>query len=382
MTMIQALLVDDEHLALMNLELMLKEMPMVNVIGAYTDPAKAVQASAQLNPDVIFLDIEMPGLNGMMAAELLQIQCPRTKIVFLTAYNNYAVGAFELNALDYLLKPVKLERLLKTIQRLEEQKVEESADKHENKTVIRSFQSLRFQRCGQPLPSIRWRTSKSQELFAYLLHNRNRFVGKNHLIEMLWPNISYKKASTLLYTTIYQVRNCLKQAEIDLQINSVSTEGGYILETDNLLIDVMEWEKGIQALPAINHDNYAEHQRLFDFYAGDYLGDYDYLWAESERQRLRSIWLHHAMGMAEFCTSSDKIPEALTVYQRVVQMYPYFEQAHFGLMKVYNSIGERAAVEERYNLLAELLNRDLSIGPPAEITNWYEEWKQLNLRKL
>lgn len=197
--MIQALLVDDEQLALMNLELMLKEMPMVNVIGAYTDPAKAVQASAQLNPDVIFLDIEMPGLNGMMAAELLQIQCPRTKIVFLTAYNNYAVGAFELNALDYLLKPVKLERLIKTIQRLEEQKVEESADKHENKTVIRSFQSLRFERCGQPLLNIRWRTSKSQELFAYLLHNRNRFVGKNHLIEMLWPNISYKKAS--LYCT-------------------------------------------------------------------------------------------------------------------------------------------------------------------------------------
>lgn len=380
--MIQALLVDDEYLALMNLELMLKELSLVKVVGSYTDPTKAVQASVKLNPDVIFLDIEMPELDGMKVAKMLQIQCPSTKIVFLTAYNNYAVDAFELNVLDYLLKPVKMTRLVKTIQRLEEQMVEESADKQNDKTMIRSFQSLRFELSGQPLPNIRWRTSKTQELFAYLLHNRNRFVGKNHLIEMLWPNISYKKASTLLYTTIYQVRNCLKQGGINLQINSVSTEGGYILETDNLLIDVMEWEKGIQALSTINHDNYPEHQRLFDLYIGDYLGDYDYLWAESERQRLRSIWLHHAMGMAEFCINSDKIPEALTIYQRVVQMYPYFEQAHFGLMKVYNSIGERVAVEEGYSLLIELLNRDLSISPPAEITNWYEEWKLLNLRKL
>ncbi|MDF1585637.1 response regulator, partial [Marinimicrococcus flavescens] len=228
---------------------MLKELGNVNIVGTFTDPAEAVESTSELEPDVIFLDIEMPELSGQQAAEILHTRCPRAIIVFLTAYNIYAVDAFELNALDYVLKPVNRNRLLKTIQRLEERlkerSVADSSTKLSDATMIRCFQSLRFERGGQQLPNIRWRTSKAQELFAYLLHNSNRFVSKDMLIELLWPDFVFKKASTLLYTTIYQVRQCLKQGEIDLRINNVITGEGYSLETDGLQIDIMEWEKGI-----------------------------------------------------------------------------------------------------------------------------------------
>lgn len=378
--MIQALLVDDERLALVKLELMLGELGTVNVVGTFTNPLEAVQASGDLNPDVIFLDIEMPELNGIQAAELLHTQCPRAMIVFLTAYNSYAVDAFDLNALDYVLKPVNRNRLQKTIQRLterlEERLLAESACKPSETTMICCFQSLRFIKGDQQLPHIRWRTSKAQELCAFLIHNCNRFVSKDMLIELLWPDIPLKKASTLLYTTIYQVRQCLKQHVIDLKINNASAGEGYILETDGMPIDITEWEKGIQELTSITIDNFREHQRLFDCYSGDYLGDYDYLWAESERQRLRTIWLHHSMSMAVFCKSNGKLPESVTVYKRIIQLHPFFEQAHLGLMKAYDSIGERTAVEEQYNQLSGILQRELGIDPPEEITGWYEEWKQ------
>ncbi|MBW4084033.1 response regulator [Paenibacillus sp. S150] len=382
--MIQALLVDDERLALMKLKLMLEELKTVNVVAAYTDPSEAVSAASRLDPDVIFLDIDMPEMNGVQAAEVMQSLCPRASIVFVTAYNSYAVEAFELYALDYVLKPVRRDRLLKTIRRLEDRLNQSklNSSKTADKIMIRSFQSLRFERGGQPLPNIRWRTSKAQELFAYLYHNRNRFVSKDTLIELLWPDFNLKKASTHLYTTVYQVRQCLKQGGIELQISNVSGGEGYTLETGALLVDSYEWEKDILALNAINPDNYGEHQRLFDFYSGDYLSDYDYLWAEGERQRLRTIWLHHAMGIAEFYTASGRIAEAVTVYQRVVQLQPYFEQGHLGLMKVYDSIGERSAVEEQYHILTDLLNRELNIELPANIKRWYDKWKQHNLRSL
>ncbi|MNO22123.1 Transcriptional regulatory protein YehT [compost metagenome] len=382
--MIQALLVDDERLALMKLKLMLEELTTVNILGAYTDPVEAVSIASKLVPDVIFLDIDMPEMNGLQVAEAMQSLCPRTSIVFVTAYNSYAVEAFELYALDYVLKPVRRDRLLKTIQRLEERfgKEQKPVQKPEHKIMIRSFQSLRFERGGQPLPAIRWRTSKAQELFAYLFHNRNRFVSKDSLIELLWPDFNLKRASTHLYTTIYQIRQSLKQAEIELQINNASGGEGYTLETGSLLIDCYEWEKGILTLGSINDENYENHQRLFYFYSGDYLNDYDYLWAESERQRLRTIWLHHAMGMAEFFTTRGSVPEAVTVYQRVVQLQPYFEQGHLGLMKVYDSIGERSAVEEQYHYLADLLNRELSVDLPDNIKIWYEGWKQHNFKSL
>ncbi|MEK3875835.1 response regulator [Paenibacillus sp. FSL M7-0420] len=382
--MIQALLVDDERLALMKLKMMLEELTTINVIAIFTDPSEAVNAVPLLRPDVIFLDIDMPEMNGVQAAEAMQRLCPQASIVFVTAHNSYAIEAFELYALDYVLKPVQRGRLLKTIERLEERvsQAQEDARKPDQTVMIRSFQSLRFERSGQPLPNIRWRTSKAQELFAYLFHNRNRFVSKDTLTDLLWPDFNLKKASTHLYTTIYQVRQCLKQAGIDLQISNASGGEGYTLETGSLLIDSYEWEKGILTQDAINKDNYEEHQRLFDFYSGDYLNDYDYLWAEGERQRLRTIWLHHAMNIAEFYVSSGRIPEAVTVYQRVVQLQPYFEQGHLGLMKVYDSIGERSAVEEQYHTLTDLLKRELGVKPPASIKRWYEEWKHLNLRSM
>lgn len=88
------------------------------------------------------------------------------------------------------------------------------------------------------------------------------------------------------------------------------------------------------------------------------------------------------MNIAEFYVDSGRIPEAVTVYQRVVQLQPYFEQGHLGLMKVYDSIGERSAVEEQYHILTDLLKRELGVKPPASIKRWYDEWKHLNLRSM
>jgi two-component system LytT family response regulator len=381
--MIQAILVDDERLALMKLEHMLKELGTVNVVATYTDPSEAVKEAAAWAADVIFLDIDMPEMNGLQAAEIMQEQCPNADIVFVTAYNNYALEAFEVNALDYVLKPVVRDRLLKTVGRLEERAGKSAKHtKSSDALMVRCFPSLRFERGGQLLSNIRWRTSKAQELFAFLLHNRNRFVSKDTLIDMLWPDFNLKKASTHLYTTIYQVRQCLKQAGIELLINNVSGGEGYTLESGTMLIDTAQWENGILTLDPIRDTNFHEHQRLFDLYSGDYFGDYDYLWAESERQRLRTIWLHHAMGIAEYYIVSGRVPEAVTVYQRVVQLQPYFEQGHLGLMKVYDSIGERSAVEEQYKILADLMKDDLSIELPSNIERWYAQWKEHNLKKL
>ncbi|OME47859.1 hypothetical protein BSK59_27105 [Paenibacillus odorifer] len=377
----QAILVDDERLALVKLEFMLKKIPSIHIAASYTDPSQAIQEAPSYHPDVIFIDIEMPEINGLQAAEMLQETCPNANIIFVTAYNHYAVEAFEINALDYILKPVRNDRLLKAVQRLEERlSLAPKIIIATEEVTIRCLQSLRFERGGQSLNNLRWRTSKAQELFAFLLHNRNRFVSKDMLIELLWPDFNQKKASTHLYTTIYQVRQCLKQNEVDLHISNLSGGEGYTLETGSMLIDVDKWEQGILALETISEVNCAEHQVLFELYSGDYFDDYDYLWAESERQRLRTIWLHHAMGIAQFYIESNRIAEAVTVYQRVVQLQPYFEQGHLGLMKVYDSIGERSAVEEQYKLLKGLFQQELNINLPASVEHWYEQWEQFNHR--
>jgi DNA-binding LytR/AlgR family response regulator len=93
--------------------------PALQVVAECEDGASAVEALAEHQPDVAFLDIRMPGLTGLEVAALAAEASPKTRIVFVTAYDQYAIDAFERGAIDYLLKPVKPERLDATVARLQ-----------------------------------------------------------------------------------------------------------------------------------------------------------------------------------------------------------------------------------------------------------------------
>ncbi len=120
MSMIKAILVDDELFALKELQLQLESLPNIQIIGSFTNPLESFFNITMLNPDVVFLDIDMPEVSGIYLAEQIMTTHPQVKIIFVTAFDKYAINAFELNAVDYILKPFTLERIKKTISRLEE----------------------------------------------------------------------------------------------------------------------------------------------------------------------------------------------------------------------------------------------------------------------
>lgn len=114
----KTLLIDDEKLALSRLERLLGRHPDVfAVVGTAANGAEGLEKIESLRPDLIFLDIEMPVLNGF---ELLAHLRQPPLVVFATAYDAYAIRAFEENSVDYLLKPIEEERLLKTVQKLQQ----------------------------------------------------------------------------------------------------------------------------------------------------------------------------------------------------------------------------------------------------------------------
>ncbi|WP_052350316.1 response regulator [Paenibacillus gorillae] len=385
--MIRAILVDDERLALQQLIHLMKDWDNIEVIASYTEPLQAIKEASAQKPDVVFLDINMPELNGLQAAELIQSAYPAADIVFITAHDDFALEAFDVNALDYVLKPIHRARLAKTIQRLEKrysgviQKPAVQLSPPSNRPVVYCLQTLRYTAAiHQTTAVFKWRTSKAQELFAYLLHHRERFVSKDALLELLWPGDDLKKASTHLYTTVYQVRQCLKQAGLPIEIGNISGGEGYILHLGEVGNDADLWEKGINELPPLQASNCSQHQNWFDYYEGDYFGGYDYMWAESERQRLRTVWLHHAMQLASFYADSSQQIQALKVYKRIVALQPYYEEAHFGLMKLHDRNGERWAVEEQYRSLHKLMEEELGIDIPEHIQQWHQSWTIRNGR--
>ena len=112
------MIVDDEPLACEELAFLLKDFPEVEVTATARNGLEAVDLIQKIEPDVVFLDIHMPGLDGMgVVRRLREQEIPLPHFIFITAYDQYAVEAFRLEAMDYLLKPVDKARLAETIER-------------------------------------------------------------------------------------------------------------------------------------------------------------------------------------------------------------------------------------------------------------------------
>src|SRR5690625_5019145 len=116
--MIKTMLIDDENKALDYLEYKFKNISGLDIVGKYINPLEVLIIMDQQKIDLIFLDIEMSSINVLELAKKMLEKNSSLSVVFITAYKKYAVKAYEINTIDYILKPVSYERLVKTLKRL------------------------------------------------------------------------------------------------------------------------------------------------------------------------------------------------------------------------------------------------------------------------
>ena len=121
--MMRVLIVDDEIYAREEMETLLKETGEFTIAGKCANALEAMQAIKREKPDVLFLDVQMPVINGFELLSMIDAEA-MPRVVFVTAYDEYALKAFEENALDYLLKPVEKGRLAKTVEKLKRRSAE------------------------------------------------------------------------------------------------------------------------------------------------------------------------------------------------------------------------------------------------------------------
>ena len=115
---VTAIIVDDEQLARDEMAYLLKDFPEVEIVGTGENGLSAIELIEQLEPDVVFMDVQMPGVDGLgVIRQLRERNIPLPYFILATAYDQYAVEAFRMEALDYLLKPVDKDRLAETVER-------------------------------------------------------------------------------------------------------------------------------------------------------------------------------------------------------------------------------------------------------------------------
>lgn len=223
------LLVDDEKLQLMRLEKACKNALINANFLSFTNPLNITDENIS-GTDIAFLDIEMPGINGIQLAKKIKKIKPEVKIIFVTAFDNYALEAYRLHASGYVTKPVSEERIKDELKELG--KVVDLIPT--KKLQIKCFGNFEIFYKGSP---VKFSYQKSKEVFAYLIDREGSLINISELNAVLWE----EDHKSYLRNLIADIQKTLKS--IDCSDVFVKQRNGYAIDVDKVDCDAYEYKK-------------------------------------------------------------------------------------------------------------------------------------------
>lgn len=348
--MIRVIIVDDELPALKMAESVLKEFNDVKICGTFSDQDELLNCLPTMEVDLVLLDIKMPGMHGLELAERINEIRSDLFIVFVTAYDSYAIDAFETEALDYIMKPITEERMRKTLQRYRNRCGDQN--KKERRIFVRSFG--RFSVESEHGEKIKFRTVKTEELFAFLIHHQGNPVSKDKIMKELWYDRDTDKAQSILYTTLYQLRKDLEGFGLSNIIENSRKEGGIcrLIWSPNYW-DCAEYmglfkqfKTGILNIENLKH--------AVDIYQNGYLTDNGYGWAIEKGAELEINCFELLENIVDNELRKQRFELALSYLKKWSDIFPFTESIHAKIIAVHLLLNNKEAAILYYQKMKEI----------------------------
>ena len=230
------LIADDEKMMRLGMKKeVLKILPDAEILLADSGDA-ALEIFKENEIPLVFLDVEMPGLNGLEVAKLIKDIKNDVNIIMTTAYPNYAVDAYKLHIGGYLMKPVDSEDIRSELNHLAYPLKKEST---QSKLTLKCFGEFKVMYAGK---TIHFSRTKSKEILAYLTAKNGASASRNELCEILWEDDNHDSKKSYIRVLIMDLKNSLK--EIGMEDVLVHNRNAYNLKTDMLDCDYYEFLKG------------------------------------------------------------------------------------------------------------------------------------------
>ncbi|OLS38651.1 hypothetical protein BTR22_03100 [Alkalihalophilus pseudofirmus] len=284
--MLRTVIIEDEKNILDMMKWFINKNSNYDLVGTYLNPSIALKEVPVLDPDVLFIDIEMPKQNGIELARKLKKD--QNQIIFTTAYSQYALDAFHVQATDYLLKPVTEEAISKITERLIKTKnlFLQAGEPPVGNVKIQCFGS--FVVTDKYEKIVRWPTQKTEEMFAYFLIRKTEIVSKWELADVLWQDKSGDKAVHNVHNTIYRLKKTLKEFELPIEINTINH--GYSMNVaQEVIIDL---DIALNA----NSDLLKDREKIREFcklYKGSLFQNKDYHWSIYYKESLEILHMNY-----------------------------------------------------------------------------------------
>lgn len=359
--MIRVIAVDDELPALRRIGKLLKTFEDVQVDGLF-DKSQAFLEHVLTTPepiDLVVLDMEMP-LHGLEVARRLRTFRPEIHIAFLTAHETYAVDAFDVEALDYLLKPVEREGLERMFNRfLNRVGRTAAADAAaEPGLTVRCFGPFEAETAGGR--QIKFRNSKGRELLAYLHACGGRPVSKARIMEEIWPGGDEERTRANLYSTMYQLRKDLEACGLEEIIEQTKTAGGsYRLQWPVAFDDVAAFEREVQAYKQTSSIKHV--LSAVQLYGDGYLFGSGYGWAAPRQAELELVYTELLEAMSDTYVRQQRYPIALNPMEKWVQLAPLNVRIHAKMVALLLLMDRRADALEYHRLASGILTGEESL---------------------
>ncbi len=370
--MLKAIAVDDEKKALQVLSRIMKSVENVELAGTFTKPEEALAFLSIEKIDIAFLDIEMPGMCGLELAERIYDLKSDTEVIFTTAYNQYALQAFSVHAIGYLLKPIDPEEISTHVTDIMRRR--RLITEHQTEQpgmIVKCLGEFNTFFGGAVMEKVSWRTTKAEEMFAFLLNRLGKPVQKEVIIDTLWPDADSDKGNNYFYVSTYYLRkNFATRGFPKIITNSRKM---YRLNTGYLDCDLLEFEETIRKLKNGRYLSTDAIKKAVNLYQGPYLNNKDYEWAGMMRTWLENEYANMQFILQERYMEAADYHQAKNCLKSIIRHNPLSDEAYNRLIKAQIRAGDKASAKKTYNDYKTLLQQEFNMEPPDEISRLFKE---------
>lgn len=349
--MLNAIAVDDEKKALERFARVVGEERRIELIGAFSSVGDAMKFVRSNQVDIAFLDIEMPSGSGLDLAQQLLADNPSMDIVMVTAYDRYALRAFQAHVTGYLLKPVDIADVQEQIDHVIRKRGRTTNVVVHPMLDVHCFGPFHCHPFGRESDVVPFRTAKAEELFAFLLHHQGRPVSKETIIENLWPEADPAKANNHFHVTCTYLRNAL--AEKGFEDIFIRDRDHYRLNFDRLQCDMMRF---LSIVRQLNDD-------ASEIYPAPYFDNKAYDWAVKTRIWFENQYAGHQYRLSDQYAGKGETGKAMEAVERILERNPLEEEAVVRLVRMKLQSGEFAESVRIYRDYEERLRKELGTRP-------------------
>lgn len=362
----RAVIIDDEYHAISELAFYLNKLD-IDIIGKFTSAEEGYEFFNTQSADVVFLDIDMPGHNGLDLGKHIFRHHKKVAIVYVTAHPRYALESFSAHPVDFIIKPVDERRLEEAIDlirsRLDERK--------EEKKKLRINCYGKFQVFSGD-EEIKFTTGKSKELLAFIITHYNKPNNKAEIIRYIFDTGDENKDSNNFRVSLFRLRHSLQEAQVDK--NDLLVRDDCSIHLAQNVCDLVDFDRFMKENTIIDNKNIGEAVRLIDNLRDELLTDIGAFWVIDER----ADFIKHAEDIiwktSMYYREIGENLKAEYVLLKLIEMNPISEIGYTSILDICIETHNRGKFMHYYKRYQKVMNEELQCVPEKKYRDLYDRY--------